>query len=516
MSVSLQGRHQATQGLLLEAFVSHINRRDGEEGATTRGRSEPLYLDFSTGHWAGGFGHSQDWRSRRIAAKIAGTAMLATHTVKVGAEYEDNRLDQHWLTTHPGIILVPTPPSTEYWSIYLDWSGRVANRVLTLFAQDSWLMTKWLRLNLGLRWERQDVVGADGRTARAITSQVQPRVGLVAHWGAQTASFSYARYDEQLGTAFAVYNHCCNSQGSVTYIYDEDPASGAGPRDSLYDPPPTDPIESPNLRGPHVHEWTAGYTRLVGKALRIGLRAVHRDLGEAIDNGAPAPFAPGFTGNPGRGDLAFLPRFERNYSALEFTLGVRLGQRAEFSGSYVLSRSWGNYPGLYDSDIEGANPHSNLILDFPEQVPNSWGRLPNDRTHVFKLFGSARLTRDLTAGVFAAWQSGTPLNELGAIHQLPAFDIFLRPRGSAGRGPDLWDLSFRGTYVIPIQLGRIVPRLVLDVLQVGSPRRAVSFDQVHFQDADQSGNQILPNPNYLRPTRYQPPMNARFGLIVDF
>jgi hypothetical protein len=132
-----------------------------------------------------------------------------------------------------------------------------------------------------------------------------------------------------------------------------------------------------------------------------------------------------------------------------------------------------------------------------------------------KLLGSTKVTRDLTLGAFATWQSGTPLNELGAIHQLPPFDVFLRPRGTAGRAPNLWELNFRGTYTLPIR-GGITSRLILDVFNVGSPRGAVSFDQVHFQEVDQNGEQIVPNPNYLRPTRYQPPMSVRFGLIADF
>jgi hypothetical protein len=65
-------------------------------------------------------------------------------------------------------------------------------------------------------------------------------------------------------------------------------------------------------------------------------------------------------------------------------------------------------------------------------------------------------------------------------------------------------------------MGRIAPRLMLDVFHLGSPRRAVTFDQVHYQDVDENGNQILPNPNYLRPTRYQPPMSVRLGLVADF
>jgi hypothetical protein len=516
LNISVQGRHQADRRVLLEATLSRLSRHDKEEGATERGRTEPLYLDLSTGRWSGGFGHVRDWRSRRTAARVVGTVLLATHSIKVGAEYENNRLDQAWRVTEPGItgiVLVPAGPVTDWRALYLNAVGRVRNRLLSFFVQDSWLAAAWLRLNYGLRWDGQYLVGSDGRTAQTITGQLQPRLGIVTHWGLETLSASYARYYEQLPTGFAVRHYIPTRNGF--YLYDQDPALGSSPRDSFdFTAPVT--AEVPGLSGQYIDEWSVGYAREVAKAVKVGVRGVYRTLGEAISHGHPDVSSPGgFMGNPGRGALDFLPPFKRRYTAIELTLGGRMSRGVELSAAYVLSRSWGNYPGLYDSDIEGENPNAPQSSGFPEQVPNSWGPLPNDRPHVFKLFGSAQLTRQFQLGVFATWQSGTPLNELGALPNLPASDVFLSARGSAGRAPSLWDLNFRSTYALP-PAGSVASRIVLDVFHVGSPRRAVSFDQVHYQDADPSGNQILPNPNYLRPTRYQPPMSARLGLLADF
>ena len=516
INLSVQGRHRVGGRLVLEATLSRLSRHDKEEGATDRGRTAPLYLDLSTGRWSGGFGHLRDWRSGRTAAKLTGTVLLATHVMKVGAEYEDNRLDQDWRVTGAGItgiVLVPVGPVTDWRALYLQSVGRVRNRVLSFFAQDSWLAAAWLRLNYGLRWDGQYLIGSDGRTAQTIMGQLQPRLGIVTHWGIQTLSASYARYYEQLPTGFAVRHYVPDRNGF--YLHDQDPAFGSAPRDSFDFPGPVS-TEVPGLEGQYVDEWLIGYAREVAKAVKLGVRGVYRTLGQVITQGHQDVSTPGFVGNPGRGNLDFLPPFKRRYTAIELTLGGRVSPRVELAAAYILSRSWGNYPGLYDSDIEGENPNTPQGSGFPEQVPNSWGRLPNDRPHVFKLFGSAQMTRQLGLGVFATWQSGTPLNEFGALPNLPASDVFLSPRGSVGRTPSLWDLSFRGTYVLPSLAGRVRSRLVLDVFHVGSPRRAVSFDQVHYQDVDASGNQILPNPNYLKPTRFQPPMSARLGLIADF
>ena len=443
--------------------------------------------------------------------------LLATHTLKIGAEFEDNRLDQTWQVTGPGItgiVFVPAGPVTDWRAVYLHDVGRVHNKVLSLFVQDSWIAAKWLRLNYGLRWDGQYLVGYDGRTAQTLTGQLQPRVGIVTHWGLETLSASYSRSYEQLPTGFAVRHYVPTRNGF--YFYDQDPALGSNPRDSFDFSAPVTP-EVPGLEGQYADEWTIGYAREVAKAVKVGVRGVYRTLGEVISHGHSDVSSPGgFMGNPGRGALEFLPPFKRRYTAIEVTLGGRMTSSVELSAAYVLSRTWGNYPGLYDSDIEGENPNAPQASGFPEQVPNSWGPLPNDRPHVFKLFGSAQITRELRFGVFASWQSGTPLNELGALPNLPASDVFLSLRGSAGRGPSLWDLNFRSTFVLPAVARSVASRIVLDVFHLGSPRRAVSFDQVHYQDVDENGTQILPNPNYLKPTRYQPPMSVRLGLIADF
>jgi hypothetical protein len=515
-NLSVQARHQAGRRLVLEAALSRLNRHDKEEGATERGRTEPLYIDLSTGSWSGGFGHLRDWHSRRTAGKVTGTIMLATHAVKVGAEYEDNRLDQAWRVTEPGltgIVLTPAGPVSDWRAVYLHAVGRVRNRVLSLFLQDSWIAATWLTLNYGLRWDGQYLVGFDGSTSQTVTGQFQPRIGIVTHWEREMLSASYARYYEQLPTGFAVRHYIPDRNGF--YFYDQDPASGSPPRDSFDFSAPVTP-EVRGLKGQHVDEWSIGYARGVAKAVRLGVRGVYRTLGEAISHGYPDVSSPQeFMGNPGRGNLSFLPPFKRRYTAIELTIGGRVSRGVELFAAYVLSRSWGNYPGLYDSDIEGENPNVPQSSGFPEQVPNSWGPLPNDRTHVFKLFGSAQITRDLELGLFSSWLSGTPLNEFGALPNLPASDVFLSPRGLVGRTPSLWDVNFRGTYVLPRVIGSVA-RIVLDVFHVGSPRRAVSFDQVHYQDVDPSGSQILANPNYLKATRFQPPMSARLGVTADF
>jgi hypothetical protein len=89
----------------------------------------------------------------------------------------------------------------------------------------------------------------------------------------------------------------------------------------------------------------------------------------------------------------------------------------------------------------------------------------------------------------------------------------VRPRGTAGRTPAIWSLDLHASYDLPLARDRRVrPRLLLDVFNVGSPRHALLYDQRHYLD----NAQALVNPNYRSVTRYQAPMSARVGMIVDF
>ena len=45
-----------------------------------------------------------------------------------------------------------------------------------------------------------------------------------------------------------------------------------------------------------------------------------------------------------------MPKPKRNYTALEFTANRRFSNNWFLGGSYVLSRLYGNYPGLVNTD----------------------------------------------------------------------------------------------------------------------------------------------------------------------
>jgi hypothetical protein len=208
------------------------------------------------------------------------------------------------------------------------------------------------------------------------------------------------------------------------------------------------------------------------------------------------------------------PRAERRYGGLGLSLTHVPSARLSISGSYVLSRVYGNYPGLFNSDFNLPFPNSNGSFDVISIMPNSTGLLPNDRTHVAKLTGRYEVGSGFTLGMVGAWASGTPLSEFGYGSWLP---VFLTQRGTLGRTPAIWDLSARVGYELRFtSAGRTRPSITLDLLHIGNPRKPVTYDTQHYFGVDAQGNPTDPNPHYLQPTQYQPGFAVRMGAEVAF
>ena len=252
------------------------------------------------------------------------------------------------------------------------------------------------------------------------------------------------------------------------------------------------------LHGQYYDEATLGYERIVGAHTKLSVHAVHRVIGSAIednqlDDGTIR------VGNPGVGPFDSLSGATHRYDAIELTVQDFSDGPGHFLVSYAVSRDWGNYAGLWIGD--GEPPNANNAFDSRDSLSLSSGLLPTDRTHVLKLQGSYRLHSGLTLGSFGYWQSGTPLNDLGATpHNGPAF---LVPRGTAGRTPSLWDLNFRADQPV----GRSV-HVIVDVQHVGNPRGTVAIAQQQFGSVNDDGTPADPVPTYGEVLVRQQPMGV--------
>jgi hypothetical protein len=327
--------------------------------------------------------------------------------------------------------------------------------------------------------------------------------------GAQKVTASFGRFYQQLPLFITL--------GLQTPRYEVVTSSASDPRLPGW-APPTLPDWRPSpkvrdLRGEHLDELTVGYTRDMTPNVTLSVGVIRRDL-RAAYNVAVTPDAvlTFVLGNPGRGHLSFLPEPRREYTGFDATLHHR-ASAFDYVVTYVLSRSYGNYTGLFNSDAGIALPQNNFGLQLADQAQNAMGLLPNDRTHVVKAHGTYRFGDRLTAGTFLTLASGTPRTELGASRALFR-PLYVSPRGSGGRTPSIFDANVRLAYSVgSARDGQLTGRVIVDGLNLGFRRKPVRYEQYRYRVFDAAtGSHSGENPLYREPVDFQPPMAFRIGL----
>ena len=324
-NLSLKAQHIFSNKFIIESNVSGLKTYFNDVAASEYGRIEPFYMDFVNSLIAvdGGYGRFRKNASSRIAASVIGTYFLSSHIVKAGLAYEDNFV--HDITINKGGLNGDYPNPIMYYadSLYIGWLAnknvRVHNRVPSFFLQDSWLATSRLRINVGIRWDGQYLVGSDGKVAQRILDQWQPRIGFayqLGELGSQKIFCSYGRFYEQLpliltSTFFA---NDINTQ----FFYHQDPRQDLTPFRTLNTSTSIQP-EIQGLKGQYFDEFTVGYEKRIGDNFKAGVKGIYRTLREVVEDGEIEETGTKILGNPGKGDLSFLPKFTRDYTALEIT-----------------------------------------------------------------------------------------------------------------------------------------------------------------------------------------------------
>jgi outer membrane receptor protein involved in Fe transport len=482
------------------------------------GTSEARFVDTTVVPVAvtGGFPNFSDRRFRRDVLKLDLTRFVGRHELKVGGDYEwlDARVDfrrgageqvarlsaggttffghSFWVdTTAPGY----DRNDRSTWTKLLTRHSEPFTRNLSLYAQDSWKATASLTLNLGLRWERQDVQGQGG--GFTLNDSWAPRLGLV--WdvvgnGRSKLFGSYGRFYESIPMDINVRTL---AEGVNAWSYNFDPTPGA------IIPDPAAPFRSggfgfgatpvdPDLRGQYIDEWLAGLEYEVVPNLVLGTRFVHRTLGRVIEDflvdNVDGVYA---TANPGEGSLgrtvyfydfvhsAPAPRAERRATSLELTARKRWSGRWQLLASYVWSRLEGNYDGLFQNATGQLDPNLNSAFDFADFMVNAEGRLAAERAHQVKLDGSYQFSGTLdglNVGLSAWWFSGLPLNAYGYSFAYGNSEYYLVPRGSLGRGPSDREAHLHVSY--PLRLtGRTRLNLILDVFNIFNRQAITRLDE---------------------------------------
>ncbi len=513
IGAAIRGTHALGARTLLETSIAGLWRTDRNLPATERGHAESLFIDAPTGTFSGGSGFDIDNETTQFTLGVKATWALARHTLKAGAEYRDTELQNSWESA-----FLTRFSDTSYNLITIHLGGTVHNRVPSLFVQDSWRIGSRVTLNYGLRWDGLQLVASNGQVAQTITNQYQPRIGIVYEPGTpgtQRIYGSAGRFVQDLAPVATVAYY--SEDFSQKFCnYDHDPRIDPSGCDGFELTGAIQP-EINGLRGQYYDEYTLGYERLLGAQHRGQVRAVYRTLRSILEDGLVTADQAFVFGNPGRGALeADYPDPVRTYKALELSV-ERRAAKLNWLASYTWSENWGNYTGIFSSDGKAPNPNCAFAFDVPDMLVDGEGRLPNDRTHVFKASGFYAFDSGLNVGASLLWESGAPLNEFGGSVYGPPWWTFLQPRGTAGESASIFDLSLRLDYTFFARSDRRwKPRLILDVYHLFSDERPVDYDQFHYFNQDADGNQIDPNPTYGEPIRYYPPTTVRLGLELSF
>jgi len=211
-------------------------------------------------------------------------------------------------------------------------------------------------------------------------------------------------------------------------------------------------------------------------------------------------------GNPGRGIGAITPtsgltpEFEtpvaqRKYDALEVGIDRRFANNYFFSANYTLSRLWGNYSGLANSDeirtpttnttstvaqqqggtISRPGGNVNRAYDLDEVLFDSrgnldvTGRLATDRPHAVKVYGAYQAPFGTQIGAFFYGASGTPLTTY--VNTVNQTEMMVFGRGDMGRTPTLTRTDLLLSHELKMTDSKRV-RLEFNVLNVFNQKTA--------------------------------------------
>lgn len=332
--------------------------------------------------------------------------------------------------------------------------GDVASSNTALYIQDGWQVNRRLRLNLGLRTEKEDVPsyapGLPGMSF-SFSDKITPRLGMAYDLtgdGKTKVTAFYGLFFDRFKLTLPRGSFGGDEFHDVFFEFFPGDTINTINRDLILGPgnqlipggacplgtltPVIGRVRcdvdfrvssnsggpltevggiDPNIKPFTQRELTFAFQRQLSKLYNLSARYTRKQVTHAIED-AGFPNSQGseyyIIGNPGEGlykqqaDMfgTLAPKPQRDYDALEITLRRQLANHFKFETNYTFSRLYGNYGGLASSDEEGrTDPNVNRYFDQPQAGftaaggPDN-GRLATDRPHVLKFDGAYVLNWD--------------------------------------------------------------------------------------------------------------------------
>jgi hypothetical protein len=446
------------------------------------------------------------------------------------------------------------------------WRVKPKSIIAGGFIQDSWSVMDLVTLNVGLRYDSQEIYSADGKVGISMPNQWSPRVGLIwdpTQQGRAKIFANYARYYENM--PLSIGEASLTGEGLLKASH---PAVGvdqfgnpvtpgacdvrvapycqnAAGRSILSNSTPSqywnhsgfgqDPVD-PDTQATNVDDIVGGAEYEIFKDGRLGITYQRRWINRWIEDMSADGRNTFFIGNPGFGWAAspLFPKAERNYDAGTLYLMKAFANDWLASVSYTLSYLRGNIPGC---DSGGCN-HGGYF-DAPELAVNSNGAQRTDNTHQIKVFGAKDWVIDphstIATGLAFNAISGAPTNLMGADIFYSVGNNYLIQAGTGPRLPWEYNLDASLGYKYSFDKDKSIS-VGLDVFNLLNLQEVNGVDEnyttavavgkqngtladVHVINPDGTTRPLYSNdvnPNYNNASSYQAPRRFRFNVRGTF
>jgi outer membrane receptor protein involved in Fe transport len=586
----------------------NANTRDQ---VTVRGSSRYVMACPATGagqeYIIGGYGYLETATIDRMQGRASVTYLmqaLGHHIWKAGLDIEHMRYDV--LKGYSGGFLMRQGTSGNTWSDYRQFGyltgpdeavrqesirSTPTSWGVGAYLQDSWSIMDVVTLNAGLRYDNQQLFASDGTLGMTLNNMLSPRVGLIYDFTQQGRSKLFANFSRfYQSVPLSIADRALTGENSYQFVRSRAASANALGCDpsiavsqalnECQDPnnyfPLGDPYDvsqaaivtgggrtpvDPNLQPQSSDEIVVGGEYEVITDGRAGATYTRRYMNQVIEDMSNDEAFSYFIGNPGSGLGNRFPKATRDFDAvtLYFSKAFSDGWMAQVS--YTWSSLRGNYNGLFRPETGQLNPNINSDFDLISLLPNRTGPLSADLTHFIKAYASKefQVTGSLgfILGVTYEGVSGRALNYYGSHNIYGGDEVFVLPRGSAGRLPWRHAVNAKAGVSYRVSKDNVV-QFTADVFNMfnfqavttvdetltnsdvlpfvtndANPQAAAclsgnSLPQCQMTNAD--GATVLPitapsgdnltsadlNPNFKRPTGYQAPISVRFGVRFTF
>jgi hypothetical protein len=378
-----------------------------------------------------------------------------THDLKIGVELERGAAVSE--IGYPGGRSIDSANGVPFF-LYL-WEGSVRDNVIsryTAYAQDSLRLGSRVTLSAGARFDR--VTGSNRHLDDRVygTNAVAPRLGLV--WDLRRSGRTHLRghYGWYYDGVKSSYFDTVDPAIAPVYGVDVDPRlNPIGARFLLQ--AGTNHVIDSGLKPPRLKEAIVGVEHELVGGITAGVYGIDRRSDQFVDDvltytaadfvrttvrdSGPDGFAS--SGDETANTTSVYSQITdalaneflvtnpagafRTYQGLEVTVRKRTTTRWGVQGSWVFSRTTGNY----DNSGAGMSADYDSPNTDPALQPLREGRVANDNTHLAKVFGTYRLPLGVSlSGAFYYTSGGSFTRTQRVRLSQGRVDVFIEPRGS--------------------------------------------------------------------------------------